>query len=302
MELPAPSKNQPFCKISALEGGEFNIPLEFVISNSAPGVVEVQPALCFLIQHSNKAEKIMFDLGMRRDDTSQPPALQKALSNPLFSHRVPQGCVESLALGNLTPSDIDIVILSHLHCDHVGDTRVFRRSKFVVGNGCHKLLEKCYPEDPESIYASDLLPHDRTRFLPPADSDVVEGWKAIGPFPHAYDFYEDGSLYIIDSPGHLIGHVNILARTSSDGAWIYLAGDSAHHWNLITGESQIAVGAPWDVKYCAHHDKQKADGHIANIQTLWKMPRVRILLAHDTQWWNANKVGAAFWPGIIPSL
>ena len=32
----------------------------------------------------------------------------------------------------------------------------------------------------------------------------------------AYDFYGDGSFYLIDSPGHTVGHMCGLARTSAD--------------------------------------------------------------------------------------
>lgn len=57
---------------------------------------------------------------------------------------------------------------------------------------------------------------------------------AIGPYPRAMDIFGDGSMYIIDASGHVDGHINILARTSPDGAWILLGADSAHHPDLIT--------------------------------------------------------------------
>ena len=44
----------------------------------------------------------------------------------------------------------------------------------------------------------------------------------------AYDFYGDGSLYLIDSPGHSIGHMCALARTSPN-EFIFLGGDICHH-------------------------------------------------------------------------
>ncbi|CAA7268434.1 unnamed protein product [Cyclocybe aegerita] len=91
------------------------------------------------------------------------------------------------------------------------------------------LFKSGYPEDPTSHFMSDLFPLEGHRkFLNPTD------WTPIGPFPRALDFFGDGSLYIVDSPGHLVGHVKILAHTSSDSGviylgWIYLGGDSAHH-------------------------------------------------------------------------
>ena len=46
----------------------------------------------------------------------------------------------------------------------------------------------------------------------------------------AYDFCGDGSFYLIDSPGHAVGHMCALARTSADPPeFILLGGDVAHH-------------------------------------------------------------------------
>ena len=51
----------------------------------------------------------------------------------------------------------------------------------------------------------------------------------IGGF-QAFDYFGDRSFYILDSPGHAIGHVNALARThTSPPAFIHLGGDSIHH-------------------------------------------------------------------------
>jgi len=294
MALPPPGLNQGFCTVSALEGGQLKVPHDSLIDNAVPGFVEEVPSLCFLLQHSSSGRRLLFDLGILRDYGGYSPKSQKFLE--AYEPSVPQDCIESLSKGDLNPDDIDFVCLSHLHWDHTGDTHAFKKSTFVVTNASKQLLQKGYPEDPESVYMSDLLPADRTRCL--SDQD----WRPIGPFPRAYDFYGDGSLYIVDSPGHVEGHINILARNSPDGGWILLAADSAHHWALITGESQIKVGAPSDVKFCVHNDVEKAAEHISHIAALWKLPRVRVVIAHGGPWYDKNKDGQAFWPGHIKSL
>lgn len=59
------------------------------------------------------------------------------------------------------------------------------------------------------------------------------GLKA-GDFP-AYDFFGDGSFYLLDTPGHCIGHIAGLARTSKAGegsdsdTFIFMGGDLTHH-------------------------------------------------------------------------
>lgn len=44
----------------------------------------------------------------------------------------------------------------------------------------------------------------------------------------AIDCFGDGSLYFLDAPGHAVGHINALARTSSD-TFIFMGADSFHH-------------------------------------------------------------------------
>ncbi|PPQ97717.1 hypothetical protein CVT26_001907 [Gymnopilus dilepis] len=296
MTLPTPAAKQAFCGVSALDGGALSAQEGLFITNARPGHKDILPSLCFLLQHSENQKKFIFDLGVRPDTENYPPMVREKVFTAFPPEPNYGDVVNSLSKGEMKPEDLDFVCLSHLHWDHTGDTHAFEKSTFVVGADSRRLLENGYPQNPDSFYASDLLPEGRTQYI------MDEQWKPIGPFPRAFDFYGDGSLYIVDSPGHADGHVNVLARTSADGAWIYLAADSAHHWKLITGEADIQVGIPGYPHFCIHHDKAKAEEHIEHIREVWKMPRVRVLLAHDSPWYAANRGGSAFWPGKIESL
>lgn len=55
------------------------------------------------------------------------------------------------------------------------------------------------------------------------------GVKEIGPF-RACDYFGDGSLYLLDTPGHAVGHLSALVRTTSNPeTFIFLGGDLWHH-------------------------------------------------------------------------
>ncbi|KAF9483460.1 Metallo-hydrolase/oxidoreductase [Pholiota conissans] len=295
MALPVATADQAFCVVSALEGGTMSAPDELFIADAVPGHRSTIPSLCFLLQHNKRPEKMVFDLGIDGDLSKFPPAVREEVgySDTIFQLQKTPSCIESLSKGGLSPDDIDFVCVSHIHFDHTGDTHAFKASTFLVGGDCKPLFEDAYPKNPSAWFREDLYPADRTRYLP------VTEWPPLGPFPHAFDFYGDGSLYIVDSPGHVPGHVNILARTSPDGAWIYLAADSAHHWRIITGESQIRTAKPYG---CIHADKNKAEEHIARIRELQQFPRVQVILAHDLPWYTLNKGGDSFWPGKIQPL
>ena len=53
----------------------------------------------------------------------------------------------------------------------------------------------------------------------------------IGQY-QAYDYFGDGSLYVLNVPGHAIGHVGALVRTTPD-TLVYLGGDVCHHSGVI---------------------------------------------------------------------
>lgn len=50
----------------------------------------------------------------------------------------------------------------------------------------------------------------------------------------AYDFFGDGSFFLIDTPGHAVGHLSALARTTTNpDTFIFMGGDLCHHGGEI---------------------------------------------------------------------
>ncbi|KAJ3557558.1 hypothetical protein NP233_g11707 [Leucocoprinus birnbaumii] len=294
MSLPPPSKNQPFWKISTLEAGHLYGKASRFLDNAAPDAQIHLPCLAYLLQHSVTNENFLFDLGLRKDLLEKGPPKLLEYINSALKVEVPDDVVDALAKGGLTPLDIQTVCLSHLHFDHVGYTPPFSKSTFVVGGETRRLFDGGFwPENPNSHFPADILPpEERMIYL----GDDVK-WESVGPFPKAHDYFNDGSLYIVDAPGHIWGHTNLLARTSADGAWAYLCGDTAHHWNLIQGTSNIACMHPG--KAFSHVDKALAEEMIGRVRELMKIPRVRVLLGHDKPFFEARE---GFFPEQIESL
>lgn len=76
-----------------------------------------------------------------------------------------------------------------------------------------------YPENPDSNLDAADFKDRKCVEIPCTDLH-------IGPFP-ATDFYGDGSLYLLDTPGHWPGHICALARTTPD-TFVFLGGDICH--------------------------------------------------------------------------
>jgi glyoxylase-like metal-dependent hydrolase (beta-lactamase superfamily II) len=117
------------------------------------------------------------------------------------------------------------------------------------------------------------------------DIDFGGSWEARGTLPQTLDVFRDGSLLIVNAPGHLPGHINLLAR-GPDGRQIYMAGDACHDKRLLTGEKSIGE---WEDDHghtcCIHADRREAERTIERIRIL-ENEGVEIIFAHDVQWEN----------------
>lgn len=181
------------------------------------------PSFSFLIEHpSNKP--IVFDLGVRHD-------WQKLPSYPKFRQQawgitVQKDVARLLEEGKIEVANgaIAAIVLSHHHWDHTGDPSTFPSSTdLVVGPGFKDAHFPGYPENPDAT----LLQTDyEGRGVREIDfSDDME----IGRFK-AHDYFGDGSFYLLDTPGHSIGHMCGLARTTTNPpTFVFMAGDASHH-------------------------------------------------------------------------
>lgn len=125
--------------------------------------------------------------------------------------------LSTLAAAGISPDDVDTVINTHLHHDHVGWNT-------VLGGGG---LRPTFPNaryllaEPEYVFATAATPQ-----LHIADS--------VLPLQHAgqldliaSDTRIDGNVRVIPAPGHTPGH--IIVEISSQGHTTVLAGDLIHH-------------------------------------------------------------------------
>ncbi|KAJ8127730.1 hypothetical protein O1611_g5910 [Lasiodiplodia mahajangana] len=301
----------PTVQLHALSAGHFTLPEEQFVHPSSPGARKTVPSLAFLMQHFNtksgKTTRIVFDLGLRRvvGRYSEPIQRHLATRQPLTTD---PDVVKSLAAGGLTPNDIDFVFYSHVHWDHVGEPEDFPQSTFVVGHGALDLLagRSKSLRGSHSFFEPDLLDPLRTIELsdPAGESEVlneavaaeslspitinVDGpWEEFEGLPAVLDIFQDGSLYVVDAPGHLPGHINLLARTLKDDgsiSWAYLAGDACHDRRILRREKDISEWLDVHGQVCCiHADRARADETIERVRQL-EAKGVEVILAHDVEW------------------
>ncbi|KAF1991025.1 hypothetical protein K402DRAFT_368804 [Aulographum hederae CBS 113979] len=181
----------------------------------------------FLIEHPPSGRKIMFDLGVRKDYWKLPAGLQKRLGFIIPGLRVDRDATEILEEKGVGLGDISSVIWSHYHWDHTGSMELFPSStELVVGPGfkTSPILLPGFPHNADSPINAAAI---QERKLTEIGDDGFQ--LEIGGF-RAHDFFEDGSFYLLDTPGHCVGHMCGLARTTGGpgSTFVLLGGDICH--------------------------------------------------------------------------
>ncbi|RFU25125.1 hypothetical protein B7463_g11212, partial [Scytalidium lignicola] len=314
---PPPEKTAATVQVHALTAGHLTLPENHFVHPASDLARSTVPSLAFLIQHENlengKKTRIVFDLGLRRDLERYPEPIQRhaATRQPISTD---PDIVKSLAAGGLTPNDIDYVMYSHVHWDHIGEPRDFTRSTFIIGPGSMDLLQGTSSSlrGSHSHFEQDLLPQSRTFELNPTSikkelnnhkiltvdqpgvPNFQRPWVSYLNLPSTIDLFQDGSLYIVDAPGHLPGHINLLARTGPEES-VYLAGDACHDRRILRKEKTIGTWCDSEgFTCCIHSNREAAEQTIERIRGL-ENGGIEVIFAHDIEWeWNPEN-RSRFW-------
>jgi glyoxylase-like metal-dependent hydrolase (beta-lactamase superfamily II) len=141
--------------------------------------------------------------------------------------------IEGLAAAGYTPDDVTVVVLTHMHGDHIGgltekDAPTFPKARYVMGqveydfwtdpvrvgtpaeNGQKGVLAKVKPLAEKATFIGD-------------GAEVVSGITSMAAFGH--------------SPGHMI------FRVESEGRQLVLTADTANHFVLSLQRPE------WEVRF-----------------------------------------------------
>ncbi|KAH8816969.1 beta-lactamase-like protein [Xylogone sp. PMI_703] len=225
-----PSQNCVDVKIidSTIHGA---FPLALFAQPRISGRELIETAYCFYIEHPTLNKRVLFDLGMRKDYNNLPPKHAGMIQQTGWVLDVEKNVIEIIQEHGIKPDTIDSIIWSHAHADHTGDPSTFPTStELVIGPGTTAKFMPGYPLDPDGeILESDYKdrPVREINFRAGDSGSHLE----IGGF-NAVDFFGDGSFYLLDTPGHEIGHMCGLARTTPN-TFVLMGADGCHHPGVI---------------------------------------------------------------------
>jgi glyoxylase-like metal-dependent hydrolase (beta-lactamase superfamily II) len=130
-------------------------------------------------------------------------------------------------------------------------------------------------------------------------ADFSQSWTALEESSlEALDIFQDGTVKIVHSPGHLPGHINLLVR-QNPGGQVYLAGDACHDRRIIRKEREIGEWLDTEGHICCvHADKKKAEETIDKIRRLEEQG-IEVIFAHDVEWEEDTKNRSRFWGASV---
>lgn len=127
----------------------------------------------------------------------------------------------------LDPSTVTHVVLTHLHPDHLGGVRDLPHATFVLSAGLVETLRA--PRLGEGVLRGLLPP-----WFEGARRIVVDRFDDERHGLATHDLFGDGSLRLVDLPGHARGHVGVLVQGR-----VLLAGDAAWSRDLLGEEERM---------------------------------------------------------------
>jgi N-acyl homoserine lactone hydrolase len=154
---------------------------------------------CYLVKHGN--DYLVWDTGNPTASGSAPaPTAPKS------------SLVEQLAQLHVLPEQITFVAISHYHGDHTGQVASFPAATLLIGKADWDALNDAKPN---------------AAINPANFAHWISGGGKVEPVSGDRDVFGDGSVIMLNTPGHTPGHHSLLVKLKEKGN-VLITGDLAH--------------------------------------------------------------------------
>ena len=196
--LPASAQTTPEVTLTRLDCGTDAAPRDvdrFSDTFAYKGQKRPFTFSCYLIKHGD--EYMVWDTGFVPGSNPNAPKVSLA---------------DQLATLKLTPDQIKYVGISHYHADHTSQLPSLPKATLLIGKG-----------DWDAVNAPKPAPGVNAA----AFTHWISGGGKAEPVTLDKDVFGDGTVVMLDTPGHTPGHHSLLVSLKAKGP-VLLIGDLAH--------------------------------------------------------------------------
>ena len=269
----------PISRVSVISTGQVRIRPQHERSNGTPLAwwlftslhwTEPRPINVYVIEHPDGL--VLFDTGQDRHSVTDPDYFPGGAARlpyrRLARFDIPADQTLTAQLGRLgyAPADVAVVVLSHLHQDHIGGLPELRGARILVGTSEWATLENPLPELNGLMTSHIRIPGlawEQVVFRPLRD-------ESLEPFDSGHDVFGDGRLVLLPTPGHTPGSLSMLLRQEGLAPLLFV-GDLTYDIHLFDEEQVPGVGRRRDLLASTRRVKELRDHH----------PGLVVAAAHD---------------------
>jgi len=182
------------------------------------------PVSVYLIEHPKGL--ILVDTGWHRDmspegvydKTAQIKSLGSRVLYNVNQGQIPLGEAvdEQLETMGIKPADLDYVLLTHLDCDHANGLRAVKDAKHII----------VAQEELDCARKNGFIRYKK-KWWEGVDLQTIEWNSTEGPAGKSFDLFGDGSIKMINIPGHCDG-LCAVKITREDGKYVLLFSDGGY--------------------------------------------------------------------------
>jgi glyoxylase-like metal-dependent hydrolase (beta-lactamase superfamily II) len=234
------------------------------------------PIVAFLLEHP-RAGLVLVDTGFHRsvaEASSRERSRNLGAIGRLMARNMQmtphQTAAAQLAARGIDPADIELIVMTHLHFDHASAlcdfpaaTVLVSRPEWEAAGARNPFMHGYVPAqlDPRLSYRTYEFASEQAR--------------AQGPLERTLDLFGDGSITLVFTPGHTLGHTSLIVRLSGRDA--LLTGDAVY-----TLPTLRAGARPWRA------EDPRAFEHSVGALAAWdrEHPDALVIPGHDMAAWQ----------------
>ena len=167
------------------------------------------PVPAFLVEHPGVGP-ILIDTGFHPSVAAKPTANLGRLSQFTFKDiqmTADQAASAQLRERGIQPTDVKVVLMTHLHVDHASAISEYPDSTFLVSSA-----EWAAATEQGQFHGYVKRQFDHGFDYRLLDFEGSDG-ESFSGFARSFDVFGDGSVRAVYTPGHTLGHMSIVLRT-----------------------------------------------------------------------------------------